>query len=218
VATFGIFFIKICPINILSTMTKDFWNERYAQHQTVYGAGPNEFFKEQLQSLTPGKILLPAEGEGRNALYAASLGWRVTAYDYSEVAKTKTLEQASALGITSIEYEVKDLSQIQLPAEEFDAIALIYVHLPLAVRKHLLNECIKSLKSGGILILEVFSKEQLQYNSGGPKDATLLYSLNELAEDFAGLKIMLQQEVITTLKEGAFHSGPASVVRFVAVK
>jgi len=211
-------FLKIYQNNISPAMSKDFWNERYAQYQTVYGAEPNEFFKEQLQSLKPGKLLLPAEGEGRNALYAASLGWRVTAYDYSEVAKNKTLELAARLGLTSIDYEVKDLSQIQLPAEEFDTIALIYVHLPLAVRKHLLSECIKSLRSGGILIMEVFSKDQLQYNSGGPKDAALLYSLNELAGDLTVLKIIQQEEVITTLKEGVFHDGPASVVRLVAVK
>jgi SAM-dependent methyltransferase len=199
-------------------MTKEFWNERYAQHQSVYGAEPNEFFKEQLQSLKPGKLLLPAEGEGRNAIYAASLGWQVTAYDYSEVAKTKTLEKAAALGILSITYEVADLSQIILPEVKYDLIALIYVHLPREIRKHLLRECIKSLKPGGRLILEVFSKDQLHYNSGGPKDASLLYSLLELAEDVAGMKINIQEEVITTLDEGPFHSGSASVVRFVAVK
>jgi len=199
-------------------MSKDFWNERYAQNQTVYGAEPNEFFKEQLQSLMPGKLLLPAEGEGRNALYAASLGWHVTAYDYSEVAKTKTLEQATLLGITSIDYEVKDLSQILLPAEEYDAIALVYVHLPPAVRKHLHTQCMKSLKPGGKLIIEVFAKDQLQYNSGGPKDAEMLHSVKSLAEDFSGMEIIQQEEVITTLREGSFHAGPASVVRFVAVK
>lgn len=199
-------------------MNKEFWNERYAQHQSVYGVEPNEFFKAQLQSLKPGKLLLPAEGEGRNAIYAAAKGWQVTAYDYSEVAKTKTLENAAALGITSITYEVADLSQLILPNEEYDSIALIYVHLPREIRKHLLNECIKSLKPEGTLMLEVFSKEQLQYNSGGPKDVEMLYSLNELAEDVVGMKIILQEEVTATLNEGPFHSGPASVVRFVAVK
>jgi SAM-dependent methyltransferase len=199
-------------------MTKEFWNERYAQHQRVYGVEPNAFFKEQLQGLRPGKLWLPAEGEGRNALYAALQGWRVFANDYSEVAKTKTLESAAALDITSIEYEVADLSQIILPEKEYDAIALIYVHLPIVVRKHLLRQCVKSLKHGGTLILEVFAKDQLQYDSGGPKDVAMLYSLQELAEDVAELKIKLLEEVKITLHEGAFHSGPASVVRLVAMK
>lgn len=199
-------------------MSNEFWNERYAQHQSVYGVEPNEYFKQKLQSLKPGKLLLPAEGEGRNAIYAASLGWSVTAYDYSEVAKAKTLHQAAVLGITSITYEVADLSVIQLPAEEFNAIALIYVHLPIEMRKHLHRQCMRSLKPGGTLMIEVFSKDQLQYNSGGPKDAALLYSINDLTEDFSSMKIELQEEVVTSLNEGPFHSGLASVVRLLAVK
>jgi SAM-dependent methyltransferase len=199
-------------------MNKAFWNERYGQHPTVYGDEPNEFFKKQLQSLTPGKLLLPAEGEGRNAIYAASLGWKVTAYDFSEVAKIKTLARAAALGITSIKYEVEDLSKVKIPKEEFDAVALIYVHLPVEVRKHLHQECKKSLRSGGKLIFESFSKDQLKYNTGGPKDRALLHSLSDLKADFKGLQIDLLHDEIIELKEGPFHSGLASVVRLVASK
>ncbi len=199
-------------------MDKEFWNVRYAQHQSVYGDKPNEFFKTQLQQLEPGTLLLPAEGEGRNALYAASLGWSVEAYDYSEVAKQKALDHAKKIGITTIDYKVADLDQIQLHAESFDAVALIYVHLPVEVRKHLLHQCIKSLKPGGKLIIEVFSKDQLQYQSGGPKDISLLYSLEDLESYFSATKIVLKEVVITTLDEGSFHAGPASVVRLVAIK
>jgi SAM-dependent methyltransferase len=199
-------------------MNKEFWNERYAEHESVYGATPNEFFKEQLGNLPPGKILLPAEGEGRNAIYAASLGWQVTAFDFSEVAKTKTLKLAADLGITTIDYKVQDLSALVLEEEEFDAVALIYVHLPGQVRRHLIHECIKSLKPGGKLIMEVFSKEQLQYTSGGPKDETMLYSRDMAAELFKELKIVCNEEVVENLSEGPFHSGLASIVRLVAIK
>jgi SAM-dependent methyltransferase len=199
-------------------MNKEFWNERYGQHPTVYGDEPNEFFKKQLQSLTPGKLLLPAEGEGRNAIYAASLGWKVTAYDFSEVAKIKTLARAASLGITSIDYEVEDLGKIKLPKEEFDAVALIYVHLPFEVRKHLHQQCKQSLKPDGILIFESFSKDQLKYNTGGPKDPALLHSISDLKTDFADLRIDVLEEKTIELKEGPFHSGPASVVRLVASK
>jgi len=199
-------------------MTKEFWNERYAQHESVYGFAPNEFFKEQLQKLSSGKILLPAEGEGRNALYAASLGWHVTAYDFSEVAKAKTLKLADDFGITSIDYEVQDLSMINLPEAKFDAVGLIYVHLPEEVRKHLVQQCINSLKPGGRFILEAFSKDQLNFTSGGPKDETMLYSRAILADLFKEIKIVSNEEVVENLSEGSFHSGLASVVRLVAVK
>jgi SAM-dependent methyltransferase len=199
-------------------MSKEFWNERYAEHENVYGTTPNEFFKEQLRNIRPGKILLPAEGEGRNAIYAASLGWQVTAFDFSEVAKTKTLNWAADLGITSIDYKVQDLSTLILPENEFDAIALIYVHLTEKVRNHLIQQCIKSLMLGGRLFMEGFSKGQLQYTSGGPKDESMLYSREMITELFKELTILRNEEVVENLSEGSFHSGLASIIRLVAIK
>ena len=199
-------------------MDKEFWNNRYGQHPTVYGDEPNEFFKAQIKSVKPGKLLLPAEGEGRNAIYAASLGWTVTAYDFSEVAKAKTLERAASLGISRIDYQVYDLGKIKLPGKEFDAVALIYVHLPMEVRKHLHLQCKQSLKTGGKLIFESFSKDQLKYNTGGPKDSALLHTMSDIHRDFADLRIDELEEKLLELKEGPFHSGPASVVRLTAFK
>lgn len=199
-------------------MNKTFWNERYQANETTYGIEPNDFFKSQLDQLTPGKLLLPAEGEGRNALYAARQGWQVTAYDFSEVARIKTLQQALHLNLLNIEYHVQDLSQIELPENTFDAIGIIFVHLPESIRKHLHGTCVQSLRPGGRIILEVFSKSQLQYNSGGPKDYDLLSSLEILQQDFAPLTMNLMEERLIELSEGFFHSGPAHVVRMVATK
>lgn len=199
-------------------MDKEFWNNRYGQHPTVYGDEPNEFFKEQIESVKPGKLLLPAEGEGRNAIYAASLGWTVTAYDFSEVAKAKTLKRAASLRISTIDYQVNDLGKIKLPGKEFDAVALIYVHLPMEVRKYLHLQCKQSLKPGGKLIFESFSKDQLKYNTGGPKDSALLHSISDLKADFADLRIDVLEEKLVELQEGPFHSGLASVVRLTAFK
>ncbi len=199
-------------------MNRTFWNERYQANETTYGTEPNDFFKSQLDQLTPGKLLLPAEGEGRNALYAARQGWQVTAYDFSEVARIKTLQRALRLNLLNIEYHVQDLSQIELPENTFDAIGIIFVHLPESIRKHLHGACVQSLRPGGRLILEVFSKNQLQFNSGGPKDYDLLYSLEILQQDFTSLRTDLLEERLIELREGPFHSGPAHVVRMVATK
>jgi hypothetical protein len=70
------------------------WNERYGADEYVYGKEPNGFLKEFIDNHPPGKILLPAEGEGRNAVYAASKGWEVTAFDFSEEGKKKALKLA----------------------------------------------------------------------------------------------------------------------------
>jgi SAM-dependent methyltransferase len=199
-------------------MDKEFWNSRYTSTENSYGGKPNEFFRQQMESLAPGILLLPGEGEGRNALYAASQGWQVQAYDFSEVARAKTLDQARQLGITGIQYGVQDLGGLELNESVFDAVALIYVHLPEPSRKHLHAECVKSLKPGGRLILECFTKDQVRYDSGGPKISTLLYSEAELALDFSPLKIEFLREEVVSLDEGPFHQGPASVVRLVGVK
>ena len=61
---------------------KEFWNERYSQEAYAYGTEPNAFFKSRIDQLSPGKLLLPAEGEGRNAVYAATKGFEVSAYDW----------------------------------------------------------------------------------------------------------------------------------------
>ncbi len=198
-------------------MSKQFWNDRYSSVDSVYGNEPNEFFKLQLKNLVPGTLLLPGEGEGRNALYAAKNGWNVFAFDFSEEGQRKALQKAKAHGLT-IHYSLEDIQQVQLPAEQFDAIALIYIHLPHQLRKVFHAQCVNALKPGGTLIMEIFSTHQLAYNSGGPKDPQLLYSVDELAEDFNTLNVSVFLEEIIHLNEDAFHQGPASVIRLVATK
>jgi SAM-dependent methyltransferase len=196
-------------------MNKSFWNTRYLQTESSYGINPNEFYKEQLLKIEPGKILLPGEGEGRNALFAAELGWNVTAVDFSEVAREKALNLVRMKNLL-INYQIADLGSIKLPIAQYDVVGLIYVHLPVTDRKHLHGECIKSLKSGGTVILEAFSKNQVNYSSGGPKDSNLLYALHEIQEDFHTLEVDVIEERTILLEEGIFHKGLASVVRLAA--
>lgn len=198
-------------------MTSQFWNERYQGNETVYGYEPNAFFKEQILLRTPGKLLLPAEGEGRNALFAAKHGWEVSAFDYSEIAQQKALKKARELNLT-IDYTLKSIEGLTLSSSSVDMIGLIYVHVPPALRQHFHHQCQQALKPGGSILLEAFSPEQLKHSSGGPRVPEMLYTLEALQQDFAGLRIQraVQKEVI--LAEGPFHKGPASIVQFVATK
>lgn len=88
-----------------------FWNQRYRQEAFAYGKAPNQYFKENIQKLNPGKILFPAEGEGRNAVYAAQLGWDVYAFDISEEGKTKAKKWARENKV-SINYQVGQLPDL----------------------------------------------------------------------------------------------------------
>jgi 2-polyprenyl-3-methyl-5-hydroxy-6-metoxy-1,4-benzoquinol methylase len=198
-------------------MNKEFWDTRYSEEHAVYGVEPNEYFKQQLQQLKSGKLFLPCEGEGRNAIYAAGLGWRVTAFDQSEVAKKKAMRNA-LLNRVSIQYDISDVSTYDYPSNYFDVVALIYTHQPAERRPLFHLKCMQSLKSGGTLILEGFSKQQLHFQSGGPKDVTMLYSIEEMLSDFSSLHINELIETKINLNEGPYHQGEASVIRLLAVK
>lgn len=154
-------------------MNINFWNTRYAKHPELYGKAPNEYFKEKLSILSPGKLLLPGEGEGRNALFAARKGWQVRAFDQSEIAAAHALTKAKAENIF-LEYMVSDALDFPYPIEFYDALALIYFHLPLTIRASIHAQLSASLQKGGALILEGFGKNQLQYTSGGPSNKELL--------------------------------------------
>lgn len=208
--------MKIFWQKILQSMMEDFWNKRYAEHQSVYGTMPNLFFKNFIDQQKPGILLLPAEGEGRNALYAAAKGWQVDAFDFSEEARKKTLSMAADHHL-KINYETKKIQDYSA-GKLYDLVALIYVHTEPLVRKNFHAELVKSIKPGGFLILEAFSKSQLAFKSGGPADINMLFDTAELNEDFKDLQVIQCELLETELDEGAFHKGMASVVRFVGLK
>lgn len=195
---------------------QQFWDQRYAENETVYGLQPNQFFKLFIDLHKPGSILLPAEGEGRNAIYAAKKDWEVDAFDYSSVARDKAIEWAAAEKV-QIHYDIKDISEFRAE-KQYDAVALIYVHLPAGIRTNFHRQVIQSIKPGGFLVLEAFAKEQLQFDSGGPKDPSMLYDAPSLCSDFQSLHIISCEQKEITLKEGEFHQGKAAVLRMLAQK
>jgi SAM-dependent methyltransferase len=196
---------------------KEFWEERYSAEEYAYGKAPNTFLRAELEHFEPGHALFPAEGEGRNAVYAAQLGWSVEAFDYSSAARQKALRLAQAYQVT-LQYQVASIESFPFERKEYDLIALFFVHLPPALRQQLHAACITALRPGGKLLLEAFHKEQLPLNSGGPKQEAMLFSLEELETDFASLSLdqISRQRVI--LEEGPYHHGPAETVRIRATK
>jgi 2-polyprenyl-3-methyl-5-hydroxy-6-metoxy-1,4-benzoquinol methylase len=194
-----------------------FWDERYNSNETVYGTAPNIYFEQQIKNLKPGRLLLPAEGEGRNALYAASLGWEVFAFDYSDVAIRKAKSNAHSNGLI-INYEVADIESYNCPPQYFDAIALIYVHLEPQLRNLFHTRIGAWIKPGGMIILEAFTPGQLANTSGGPKDIKMLYNAKILQSDFpeTAFDLLTIAEITTNLNEGPFHQGKAQIIRLLA--
>jgi 2-polyprenyl-3-methyl-5-hydroxy-6-metoxy-1,4-benzoquinol methylase len=196
---------------------KDFWDKRYAESEFAYGALPNEFLKEQLQNLSTGKILFVCEGEGRNAVYAAIQQWNVEAFDLSAEGKKKALQLAEQNNVT-INYQVKDATTIQYPENSFDCIALIYAHFPETIRKSIHKKVMNWLKLNGYVIIEAFNPNQLKNTSGGPKDLSMLYTKEIMADDFKDLMFQQISTETIELNEEKYHIGKADVIRFIGKK
>lgn len=197
-----------------------FWNERYSAEAYAYGVLPNLFFKSFLDDFQgkPGRMLLPAEGEGRNAVYAAKKGWQVTAVDFSETGREKAFNLAAQHGVT-MEYLVMPVEQFDFEAMgPWDAVGLIFAHFPPHLREGIHHKCAASLAPGGMLILEAFNKKQLafRHQSGGPADEAMLFDAAMLSADFFGLTVLECLEVHSVLEEGSFHRGEAELIRLLA--
>jgi 2-polyprenyl-3-methyl-5-hydroxy-6-metoxy-1,4-benzoquinol methylase len=200
----------------------DKWNDRYSKDEFAYGKQPNNYLREQLEKLSVGKILFPAEGEGRNAVFAAKLGWTVFAFDISAEGKNKAFRLAQNNKVM-IDYQVGELRTLNYDTEQFDVIALIYAHFP-ADSKSLYHKTLdKYLRKNGVVIFEAFSKKHINFismneNVGGPKDIAMLFSIDELKSDFVNYDILELVEKEIELNEGLVHNGKGSVIRFVGQK
>jgi SAM-dependent methyltransferase len=198
-------------------MSKDRWNSRYSAEEYIYGLAPNDYLKKFLDRKPTGHILFPAEGEGRNSVYAASLGWKVDAFDQSEAGRVKALRLAGKNDV-NINYWISSLEEWEPVWESFDCIALIFVHLTPEIRAGIHKKMIRALKPGGIILLEAFTKNQFPRTSGGPKDLELLFEPGDIRSDFAELELLEFAETQVVLDEGPLHQGLADVVQLITRK
>jgi 2-polyprenyl-3-methyl-5-hydroxy-6-metoxy-1,4-benzoquinol methylase len=197
--------------------TRDQWNERYRIRSYFYGKEPNSFLVKSLD-LIPGKnILCVADGEGRNGVWLARQGFTVTSIDYSAegIKKAKSLAKESEVKVT---FRIADLLAVSLGIENYDCIVSIFSHFTEQDRQVLHKKYIDSLKTGGVIIMEVFSKNQLKFCSGGPSNSDLLYNVKEVKKSFPGMKFLLLEEKQVNLDEGQIHQGEAAVVRAIIKK
>jgi cyclopropane fatty-acyl-phospholipid synthase-like methyltransferase len=191
------------------------WDERYAAKDLVYGAEPNRWLVEQAGKIRPGgRVLSIGEGEGRNGVWLAAQGFQLHAVDGSRVGLEKARRLAAARGVT-ISTSVEDLATFRPAPASYDAVVAIFVHLPPAVRTAAHAAAEAALVSGGVLVIEAFTPRQLGFTSGGPKQKDMLYGAALLRADFPGIAWEVLEEVDVVLDEGAFHQGPAAVVRGV---
>ena len=194
------------------------WDERYQTPEYIFGDQPCQWLiMNQHRLPQSGEALALGDGEGRNGVFLAELGFEVTSVDLSEVGLSKARDLARKRGVT-IQTVQADLEHYEIEAESQDLIVSIYCHLPDAIRKLVHERAEVALKPGGLFILEAFHHSQLKYQSGGPKTTDLLYDLDALLGDFQTLQILEAFDGLCYLDEGARHSGIGHIVRLVLQK
>lgn len=196
--------------------TDIFWQERFEQDGYYYGTKANDFLKEHALLIPQGgKVLSIGEGEGRNAVYLASLGYDVTAIDIAESGLEKIRLLAKEQGV-HVHTQQADLNDYKFSEQAWDGIINIFCHLPPRLRREVHQNAAKALAPKGVLLLEAYTPNQLRYNTGGPKQLHYLYSAADLQQDFAALKIQHLAEIERDIQEGAGHTGLSSVVQVIA--
>lgn len=192
------------------------WNQRFSSDDYGYGREPNDFLREQAGLLPPGaRVLCIGDGEGRNGVFLATLGHRVTSLDYAAEGLRKARRLAEERGV-SLETVHADLAEYHAEAGSFDAVVSIFCHLPAEVRRRVHGDLPRVLAPQGLFLLEGYTPAQLAFGTGGPKDPALLYSLEGLREELEGLSLEVAREVERDVVEGKLHTGRAATVQIVA--
>lgn len=183
----------------------------------MYGKEPNDFLKANVALIPQGSVLCLADGEGRNSVFLASTGRDAWSVDLSTQGPQKAQQLAAERNVR-IHAETADLNEYDLGEDRWDAIVSIFAHMPKEVRARLHLRVIRSLKPGGIFLLEAYTPSQIGRGTGGPQDPDLTMRLADLQHELAGLTFLHAEELERNVVEGTGHTGMASVVQIIARK
>ena len=193
------------------------WDERFSIEDYLFGAEPAQALVKLEHYLIPqGDTLVIADGEGRNSVYLASKGFKVTATDASTVANIKARALAASQNV-EVDYQVEDFFDIDWSAKQYDNIVGIFFQfIPPDKIKQVLTALRTAIKKGGTLLIHGYTPQQIELATGGPKDVSLMYT-KELFEDmFENVEILVNNEYQMQLTEGSGHNGPSALIDFVA--
>ena len=179
-------------------MNREHWDERYGTEELIWKAEPNRFLVEELDALAPGRALDVACGEGRNAVWLASKGWRVTGADFSRAGLAKAQRLATDRGV-EVTWVEADVVEWQPPMASFDLVVVMYLHLPAEQRRRALAHAAAALAPGGVLLVVGHDTSNLLKGTGGPQDPAVLFTPEEIVEDLSGLQIERAEQVKRTV-------------------
>jgi cyclopropane fatty-acyl-phospholipid synthase-like methyltransferase len=197
----------------------DHWQARFAGEEYRFGTAPNAFLKSQAHLLRKGQTALAiADGEGRNGVFLAEQGLDVLSIDFSPNAQQKVRKLARERGVT-LRIEEADVITWTYPANTFDVVAAIFFQFAAPPERETVFAGIKrTLKPGGLLLLEGYMPKQLDYKTGGPSKIENLYTREMLEQAFADFSILDIHAYDAVIHEGSGHGGMSALIDVVAVK
>ena len=202
------------------TDATQFWNERFDKKEFIFGKEPNEYLVEQASRyLNPkSSVLCIADGEGRNGVWLAKQGMRVTGFDVSDIALSKANQFAKENQV-KIQYSLCDTDGFDWQANSYDAVIGIFIQFAdPEMRARIFKQVHQTLKPGGLFILQGYTPKQLEYRTGGPSLIEHLYTEEMIRELSQGLEILNIQCYEKELSEGARHTGMSALLGMVAKK
>jgi len=179
-------------------VNREYWEERYGTEELIWKAEPNRFLVEELEALPPGRALDVACGEGRNAVWLALKGWRVTGADFSRSALAKAQRLATDRGV-EVTWVEADVVEWQPPTASFDLVVIMYLHLPAEQRHQALAHAAAALTPGGVLLMVGHDTSNPLKGTGGPQNQAVLFGPDEIVEDLSGLQIERAEQVKRTV-------------------
>jgi hypothetical protein len=197
------------------------WDERYAGDDYLFGTEPNQFLVACRDLLGPADltgthVLSVADGEGRNSVWLAGQGCDVDAFDPSPVAVAKARRLAVARGV-SVNFAVADADAWPWPTATYDVVAAIFIQFADPVlRRRIYDRIARALERGGLLLLEGYTIDQLQYGTGGPRSPDHLYTEDQLRAELGAFEIERLHAYHASVEEGPGHSGMSALVDVVA--
>lgn len=195
---------------------QELWNERFRNGARPYGTEPSHFLKEKLDLIRQGgDVLLPGDGGGRNGVWMARHGFHAHILDYSREGILAAKKWAEESGC-EVHLEQADVTTWRWPVARFDAVVAVYLHLAESVRTQVHQAMLNALKPDGLLLIEAFHVDQIAFQSGGPRDPTMLLTAEKIRADLKNAQILELRRDEVTLDESDLHRGPAVLMRLAA--
>ena len=193
------------------------WDARYSIDDYLFGKEPAQaLLRNEEHLVVGGNTLVIADGEGRNSVYLAKKGFKVTATDNSAVAHHKAKALAKSQNV-KVDYKLEDFFDINWSETQYDnVVGICFQFIPPNLIDDVLIGLRSATKTGGILFIHCYTPDQISYGTGGPKDLSLMYTKDTFIRSFQQSEIVKLEEYEATIHEGAGHNGKSAMIDFIA--